>query len=934
MQRFIGMVGMKTLLKCMGMAVLAIAALAAALYAYWPSLVSRLIVPMLADLGMEHVVFDVGRPEQLGMDIALLTFQAVAGNERMTVTIEDARFAYELAGLREGRIDRLDLPRVSVLLTPEPTTSAVVAESSVSASTSLTELLKPIPVLPVREVRVGRLNVRREGGNGRVHEGIVSGSLLVIDGRLRGTLDVQERGGRAYRIDLDAAHVGDVALSLESLVSPPRPILVVRSHIEPKADAMRVAGSLQADLHELAPLLALVIPLEGDFAQVSGKMWLDWSGSASPSIPVERVLLDARTQLNGTLRFDPRLPQWRGLATAIEAKVDGEFRWDGRRLRWTVDREAQVRASVRPSDIRLPEWVFPPSGGDGRSVLTVALSAPAEGTVDTERVPIALTARGSIKAGYGTASDPSQIELSDATISWESAEGLTGEGTLRVRGRVGTAARAMLPAKNGEWKVAADVALDPRQIRLRLHPSSTCTLSDVAMENVKIPKVTLSVRRPVQWTGQIDSNGGAVTGGEFSVVMPYVQVGDQEIQVDTVAVIPRKVERQQEGWVGSGILRVVGVAPIHSVWQVPKTDWSVTLNAAPSKGTVQFEGGTQDRRVVVTGIVAHQPDNGAGEGRVELKPVRFDPAAKKLSDLVVPWTFPFDANRGSVSAVGHVTWGRAEGTGDVMPRLRSGALTVRLDGVAGRIRAYPFGGLSTSATVTLTSPSQWSMPEPADLRIDTVQTGVNVSNVAARIQIGWDDGLVPSRVDLRNVSLHILGGRATSEGLRYELAGETHAFTVRLEQLSMQEILSLEQQKGLEGTGVIDGLLPLTLGKSDVTVTNGVIEARPPGGVIRYRPSSGSAEALTGSSSQMNMVLQPLSNFHYNILKSTAQYGSDGTLKLETRLEGRNPDWQQGRPVHFNLNVEENIPALMRSLEIVQGIEKSIEKQFDHSEGR
>ena len=80
--------------------------------------------------------------------------------------------------------------------------------------------------------------------------------------------------------------------------------------------------------------------------------------------------------------------------------------------------------------------------------------------------------------------------------------------------------------------------------------------------------------------------------------------------------------------------------------------------------------------------------------------------------------------------------------------------------------------------------------------------------------------------------------------------------------------------------------------------------------------------------SQLSLVLQALSNFHYNVLQFGIQYEEDGTLKLTARLEGKNPDWQQGRPVQFNLTVQENVPALLKSLRAVQGIEQSLQERL------
>jgi Dicarboxylate transport len=46
---------------------------------------------------------------------------------------------------------------------------------------------------------------------------------------------------------------------------------------------------------------------------------------------------------------------------------------------------------------------------------------------------------------------------------------------------------------------------------------------------------------------------------------------------------------------------------------------------------------------------------------------------------------------------------------------------------------------------------------------------------------------------------------------------------------------------------------------------------------------------------------------------------------LAAQLEGRNPDMKKSPPIHFNVNVQENIPALLQSLRLVQDIEESLQ---------
>jgi len=75
-------------------------------------------------------------------------------------------------------------------------------------------------------------------------------------------------------------------------------------------------------------------------------------------------------------------------------------------------------------------------------------------------------------------------------------------------------------------------------------------------------------------------------------------------------------------------------------------------------------------------------------------------------------------------------------------------------------------------------------------------------------------------------------------------------------------------------------------------------------------------------------VLQALSNFHYNVLKVGAQYAESGVLQLQAQLEGKNPDQKKSPPINFNLTVQENIPALLKSLRLVSDLEDSVRRRL------
>jgi hypothetical protein len=217
---------------------------------------------------------------------------------------------------------------------------------------------------------------------------------------------------------------------------------------------------------------------------------------------------------------------------------------------------------------------------------------------------------------------------------------------------------------------------------------------------------------------------------------------------------------------------------------------------------------------------------------------------------------------------------------------------------------------------------------PVEVTVASIQTGVDMTDLTMTVEGEWDLRERLPLVEVRNIRCGLLGGTATSQGLRADLAYPPYGLTVLVRELDLHKILSLEQQKGLQGTGMLDGSIPLTVTSQGLRVQDGNFEARPPGGVIRYTASPEAAHAVTQANTNMEIVLQALSNFHYNVLQVGAQYAENGTLQLQARLEGKNPDQEKSPPIHFNLTVQENIPALLKSLRLVNDLEDSVRNRF------
>ena len=82
----------------------------------------------------------------------------------------------------------------------------------------------------------------------------------------------------------------------------------------------------------------------------------------------------------------------------------------------------------------------------------------------------------------------------------------------------------------------------------------------------------------------------------------------------------------------------------------------------------------------------------------------------------------------------------------------------------------------------------------------------------------------------------------------------------------------------------------------------------------------------------MTTVLDALEDFHYNLLTSDITFSDAGKLHLKTALRGYNPAFENGRIINFNLDIEEDINALLASLRLSREIEDRVDQRIQNAE--
>lgn len=323
-------------------------------------------------------------------------------------------------------------------------------------------------------------------------------------------------------------------------------------------------------------------------------------------------------------------------------------------------------------------------------------------------------------------------------------------------------------------------------------------------------------------------------------------------------------------------------------------------------------------------------------GQIRSTPLRFDPNNKQVeTTLVIDGIRAFERLRlegalngtftGGISARLPLRWnGKGialhEGT---MEWHGGGSVTRKASGATGN------GVTSTDITYRFTNPKlQLDMRETGQATIgffvaelaQKSETGELLFSNAKGILHLFNDPETPELVTLNAFSTNHLDGKLSIDNLRFNTATADGNGIVAIENMPLQRILDLQGAKKIYATGTIRGTLPLTITKNSIAISNGVIAAEKPGQII-YTTSDAERAAANPA---LRMTYDALSNLLYSALISNVNMSPDGNSTIGIRISGKNPDFQSGRAVEFNLNIDQNLRDLFRTLTISSSVEQAI----------
>ena len=294
-------------------------------------------------------------------------------------------------------------------------------------------------------------------------------------------------------------------------------------------------------------------------------------------------------------------------------------------------------------------------------------------------------------------------------------------------------------------------------------------------------------------------------------------------------------------------------------------------------------------------------------------------AANPFADSFAIWPQLLTLARGKISASGNLIVNLEKN------RLTKTNTSVQLADISGVYDTLIFQGLSSHVKI---------MTNENSLVFSTDKLGVNHINkgfdfgpllATGKYKSTWGK-LMKGKLDLQSFSGSAMGGSLSTGAQQFDFSHATQKFTVELKEINLANLLKQYSSSEVSGTGLLSGFVPVEINRTGISVAQGMVTAAEPGGLLQM--NSTRANAMAKNQPSMKLVVDALNNFHYTALASQINYDENGKLLLALKLEGRNPALERGRPIHLNINLEEDVPAMLASIQLSSKVSDIVKKRL------
>ncbi len=513
-----------------------------------------------------------------------------------------------------------------------------------------------------------------------------------------------------------------------------------------------------------------------------------------------------------------------------------------------------------------------------------------------------------------TGEAPSVVSLRLDSLSWHCTAANTCSGTQAGLAQVPELALPGIQARALEAYTQGSIEQEEQAVLLHFDTGSRFQWQALEIGDLRMQDFNALVQRSLSVKAQ-DLSSLFVQSDGVDLFLPDITVAEKRsYAVMTLSSVTAEFlsETPKASRVDASLqVRNLGSELLPLTLRKPELDMHLTLQEErlDAQGTVRLA----DREFAR--IEARLPLSDApGTVVFETPVLHFGPGEQALSSLFFQPPFTADIVDGSVQGRAALTVNLAN-----QERPLEGTADLQAEALSGFYEDIAITGLSTQISGQLLPGGHFRTASEATLHIARLDPGVPIEAISLRFGGDSETG----SVSLHDLNATVFEGRLHADGGEFQLQGQSPSLLLEIERLNIGSMLAMGAYENVQATGFISGTLPLALVDGSPVIGAGNLNAESPGGVIRYLSAGATGNAT------LDFVNQALANYQYDLLETTVDYLPSGELLLGMKLQGLNPDLNNGQRINLNLNISDNIPMLLRSLQAGRSISDTVERALD-----
>lgn len=191
-----------------------------------------------------------------------------------------------------------------------------------------------------------------------------------------------------------------------------------------------------------------------------------------------------------------------------------------------------------------------------------------------------------------------------------------------------------------------------------------------------------------------------------------------------------------------------------------------------------------------------------------------------------------------------------------------------------------------------------------------IMTGVPLEAPSLRFRLEPTEA--GTAVEIERAQGELAKGVVSIDGARFDATASTHAFGIAIKDLSLERLLDDYAMEGMTGTGMLNGVIPVTVSAAGLAIESAIVQADG-GGVLKVAWGS-SRDAMVQQGESVALMVQTLEDFHYSTLRAAIDRPADGSLSIKVAMEGRNPAVKNGHPFRFNISFGGDLESILAAV--------------------